>query len=207
MEKIVKTTVLALLCTLFTGKVCAQGWVCNPSDFENDMAVWLTVTVDDNAVTDLENYVVAAFVGTECRGVSEVVTSTQGTVLYLRIRSNKTAEEGITFQVYNKTEGRTMNSSTTINFTKDAVEGLPSSPFTVACAGIIPGDVNADGAVDIADAVCIVNHVVGKPNTTFIKAAADANNDGDVDIADAVHIVNFVVGKISSLARPAKELK
>ena len=63
-----------------------------------------------------------------------------------------------------------------------------------------PGDVNGDGDVDIADAVCIVNHIVGKPNTTFFEDAADVNNDGDIDIADAVHIVNYVVGKISALA-------
>ena len=70
------------------------------------------------------------------------------------------------------------------------------------CAAMIQqkGDVNGDGDVDIADAVCIVNYVVGKPNTTFIEAAADANGDGDIDIADAVHIVNYVVGKISALA-------
>jgi hypothetical protein len=66
---------------------------------------------------------------------------------------------------------------------------------------ILKGDVNGDGDVDIADAVCIVNHVVDKPNAKFIEAAADANGDGDVDIADAVHIVNLVVGKIEALAR------
>ena len=68
---------------------------------------------------------------------------------------------------------------------------------------VIKGDVNGDGTVDIADAVCIVNHVVGKPNIKFDKAAADANGDNDVDIADAVHIVNYVVGKISALSRSA----
>jgi hypothetical protein len=70
------------------------------------------------------------------------------------------------------------------------------------CAAMIQqkGDVNGDRDIDIADAVCIVNYVVGKPNTTFIAAAADANGDGDIDIADAVHIVNYVVGKISALA-------
>jgi len=69
-----------------------------------------------------------------------------------------------------------------------------------AGSAVTKGDVNGDGDVDIADAVCIVNYVVGKPNTTFIEAAADANGDGDIDIADAVHIVNYVVGKISTLA-------
>ena len=66
---------------------------------------------------------------------------------------------------------------------------------------VLKGDVNDDGAVDIADAVCIVNHVVGKPTPSFVVTAADANSDGDIDIADAVHIVNLVVGKIDALAR------
>ena len=63
------------------------------------------------------------------------------------------------------------------------------------------GDVNNDGDVDIADAVCIVNHVVGIPTPSFVAQAADVNGDGDVDIADAVRIVNLVVGKIQSLSR------
>ena len=63
------------------------------------------------------------------------------------------------------------------------------------------GDVNNDGDIDIADAVCIVNHVVGKPTPSFNDKAADVNDDGDIDIADAVRIVNFVVGKIDALAR------
>ena len=65
----------------------------------------------------------------------------------------------------------------------------------------VKGDVNGDGDVDIADAVCIVNHVVGKATPSFVAAAADVNGDGDVDIADAVRIVNLVVGKIDALAR------
>ena len=63
------------------------------------------------------------------------------------------------------------------------------------------GDANGDGSVDIADAVCIVNHIVGKATPAFIEAAADANGDSVVDIADAVRIVNLIVGKIDALAR------
>ena len=58
------------------------------------------------------------------------------------------------------------------------------------------GDANGDGVVDIADALCIVNYLMGNPSVDFNDAAADVNNDGVVDIADAVHIVNFVVGKM-----------
>ena len=88
--------------------------------------------------------------------------------------------------------------TTTVTVTIDNM----SATCTVV-VGVPPytkGDVNGDGDVDIADAVCIVNHIVGKPNATFFEDAADVNNDGDIDIADAVHIVNLIVGKISALA-------
>ena len=69
------------------------------------------------------------------------------------------------------------------------------------------GDVNGDGTVDIADAVCIVNHIVGKPTPVFIDAVADVNNDGAVDIADAVRIVNLIVGKIEAFARQRQSME
>lgn len=64
----------------------------------------------------------------------------------------------------------------------------------------VAGDVNDDGVVDIADAVCIVNYIVGKPNAVFFESAADVNNDDKIDIADAVRIVNYVLGNIPALA-------
>ena len=62
------------------------------------------------------------------------------------------------------------------------------------------GDVNGDETVDIADAVAVVNHVVGKANTSFVEQAADVNGDGVVNIADVVRIVNLVLGKNDALA-------
>ena len=57
------------------------------------------------------------------------------------------------------------------------------------------GDVNMNGQVDIGDAVCIVNYLVGKPNVTFNADAADLNHNDQIDIGDAVMIVNIIVGK------------
>lgn len=71
--------------------------------------------------------------------------------------------------------------------------------FTYQIPSVVLGDANGDGDVDIADAVYIVNYVVGKPSPDFNEAAADVNGDGDIDIADAVQIVNYVVGKINAL--------
>ena len=63
------------------------------------------------------------------------------------------------------------------------------------------GDVNEDGDIDIADAVCIVNHAIGKPNNKFVEKAADVDNDNEIDIADAVKLVNYIINKITVLAR------
>ena len=78
---------------------------------------------------------------------------------------------------------------------------LPETVSVLTVEDYVKGDANGDGVVDIADAVCIVNHVVGKETPAFVANAADANGDGVVDIADAVRIVNLVVGKIDALAR------
>ena len=70
---------------------------------------------------------------------------------------------------------------------------------------LIMGDVNDDGEVDVADAVTIVNRIIGKPTPAFIEEAADVNYDIDIDVADAVTIVNFIIGKISSFESNAEE--
>ena len=64
----------------------------------------------------------------------------------------------------------------------------------------VKGDVDGDGVVDLADAVLVINHYVGKPVATFNEKAADVDGDGVIDLADAVLIINYYVGKIDTLA-------
>ena len=54
------------------------------------------------------------------------------------------------------------------------------------------GDVNGDGVITVADAVCIINFVARKDNEVFIEANADVNDDGVITVADAVCIINIV---------------
>ena len=56
----------------------------------------------------------------------------------------------------------------------------------------IKGDVNGDGAVDIADVVAVYNIMAGKNTNGF---NGDVNEDGAVDIADVVAIYNIMAGK------------
>ena len=69
--------------------------------------------------------------------------------------------------------------------------------ITENCAAmlLINGDVNGDREVDIADAVCIVNYLMGNPPAGFNAVAADVNGDDMVDITDAETIVNIIINE------------
>ena len=58
--------------------------------------------------------------------------------------------------------------------------------------GILAGDLNRDGSIDLADVVFLINylHTLGPaPNPLEV---GDVNLDGLVDIADAVYLVNYL---------------
>ena len=181
-----------------------QHWQCDVYEYEYDMAVYFQLYKDELVITDYSDYEIAAFVGGECRGVAEFLSNPSDEQYgYIRIQSNVTAGETVIFRVYQRSTKKIFIVNESVTFVNMALEGMPSTPMALHMQGML-GDVNGDGIIDIADAVCIVNYVVGKPNTTFIEDAAEANSDGDIDIADAVHIVNLVVGKIPTLA-PSNE--
>ena len=55
------------------------------------------------------------------------------------------------------------------------------------------GDVNSDRELNVADIVEIVNYILGKPSTKFIKAAADLSGDDDVNVTDIVKLVSIIM--------------
>lgn len=81
--------------------------------------------------------------------------------------------------------------------TKPAVQSTQSK---ITIEDYTKGDVDGDGVIDLADAVLVINHYVGKPVAKFNEKAADVDGDGVIDLADAVRIINFYVGKVQSLA-------
>ena len=81
--------------------------------------------------------------------------------------------------------------------TKPAVQSTQSK---ITIEDYTKGDVDGDGVIDLADAVLVINHYVGKPVNKFVTKAADVDGDGVIDLADAVRIINFYVGKVQSLA-------
>lgn len=66
---------------------------------------------------------------------------------------------------------------------------------------ITRGDVNQDGAITAADAVCVMNHIVGLENETFDEAQADLDDDGDVTLGDAVRVVALALRQPANMPR------
>ena len=60
----------------------------------------------------------------------------------------------------------------------------------------IRGEVNDDGAVDLADAVYLLGALfpTGTPNNITCENAADANDDGAINLADAITILYSLFG-------------
>ncbi|MBD3218681.1 MAG: hypothetical protein GF310_10420, partial [candidate division Zixibacteria bacterium] len=60
------------------------------------------------------------------------------------------------------------------------------------CQGIC-GDANDDQAVNVSDAVWIINYVfIGGGQPLPVLACGDANGDGAVNVSDAVWVINYV---------------
>ncbi len=79
---------------------------------------------------------------------------------------------------------------------KDIPETMPANDITVQGEYIvILGDVNRSGVVDIADAIGLVNYILGKSTFIINEEAADVNQDGTVNIADAISIVNNILNQ------------
>ncbi|MBR5052314.1 MAG: dockerin type I repeat-containing protein, partial [Bacteroidaceae bacterium] len=59
------------------------------------------------------------------------------------------------------------------------------------------GDVNLDGAVDIADAVCVLNAMAGQTvaGDANVNGDFDANGNPVIDIADLVTVLNIMAGQ------------
>jgi hypothetical protein len=80
-----------------------------------------------------------------------------------------------------------------------AIRVVPEGGLTA----YIRGDANSDGAVDLADAIAILQHLFADGPGPCL-AAQDANGSGQGDIADAIFLLQylFVNGSVPPLPGP-----
>ncbi len=67
------------------------------------------------------------------------------------------------------------------------------------------GDTNADGGVNIADAVALLAYLFGGQTVPSCQDAADANDDGSLNIADAIAILSHLFSGTGDLNPPFSE--
>lgn len=61
----------------------------------------------------------------------------------------------------------------------------------------IPGDVNNDGVVSVADISATASYILGIVPKGFSKKAADSNNDGIISVSDLSLVANTILGNSS----------
>ena len=73
-------------------------------------------------------------------------------------------------------------------------DGGPDAPgyFTKKA---VPGDVNGDGTVDVADIATVISVMANTVPGASVSGAADVNGDGNVDVADIATIISIMAGK------------
>ena len=79
-----------------------------------------------------------------------------------------------------------------------------SSVLTVL--GVLQGDADGDGILDVADIVAMVNYILEIPSSDFVFLAADMNADGEVDIFDVMIAINLILNWSNSSESRARAI-
>ena len=181
---------IVLVCLLLSAAgALAAHWTVNTYAFQYDMTVYAVLQVNGRTVTDYSDYEVAALDRDgACRGVAKVQTATDGTkYLYLRIRSNETHGETLSFCVYQTSTNTETWMPETINFEAESVAGTPGEPIAFALSATKMGDVNGDGEVNEVDAQLILDLSVGQISLSDLAVPSAVSVPGGNDDAYEVN--------------------
>ena len=152
--------------------------VCEPIVYveEQMLTVGETAAIDLlQAVRDADNMAALAVTTANSADESVIRARVAGTTLYLDAVAT----------------GRT-----TVTVTTDSNGKMASKTFTVTVTrGSIPGDVDMDGSVSIADVTTLVDIIFGSVLTNYDRAAADLDSDGRITIADATMLIDKILSR------------
>ena len=71
------------------------------------------------------------------------------------------------------------------------IDAMAGMRLVLERIGVIPGDVNSDGVVDIDDLVVLIDYLLtSNPISNFNEKAADINNDNFIDIIDLTTLID-----------------
>jgi|GEM_PF-1695309 len=102
------------------------GWELNPLDYEYSANI--TAIISHDSTTVLPDFVVGAFVGGECRGISGSIEVLGADMYFLTLYANS-VNETVTFKVYDPATGDIYDLSNAVQFVVNQVLGSPMAPY------------------------------------------------------------------------------
>ena len=110
----------------------APDWKVNESSYQYTMTIQAKLNVDGVTLAN-QNDMVGAFVGNTCRGVAKLtyVATTKSYYAYLTVFSN-TANEVITFSIFNSTNNKITKVAKSINFNASQHTGNLFQSYSIA---------------------------------------------------------------------------
>jgi len=152
------SSILLLLAATFITNATTPKWNVNVHAYNNSMTITGIVNISGNELTNSSDSV-AAFVGTECRGVAALLPSSilGHSFAMLQIYSNTTGEK-ISFKVFHNSDGRIINIFDSCVFTSDASLGTFETPYvfsdkTVNGTSILTFSLDKTGEISVIDTV------------------------------------------------------
>lgn len=158
-----KKILFTLLTILLSPSLWAQEvshWPFDFHAFRYDMTANVVLQVSGTTLTDYANYEVAAFCNDECRGIADFqkVGDTQTQIGYLRIYSNNTTGDKITFKAYDKNRQREMIiPDAEIAFAENTIQGMPSTPLTLVAYYRYTVTTAANGNGTVSDGAVVLS--------------------------------------------------
>ena len=118
-----------------------------------------------------------------------LVTGTEGAVMNIRFDVDKNMAHGDYDVKFTNVQLTQKNGSdlTTVY--------APDFTLKMSVGAIALGDVNADGVVNVTDAISIIGYIVEERPTWFTESVADVNGDGFIDVADVVSVIDIVLSQ------------
>ncbi|UCE18438.1 MAG: carboxypeptidase regulatory-like domain-containing protein, partial [Gemmatimonadota bacterium] len=177
----------------YMGLTIAQGQTITGKDFtfesiSGEMSISGRVTYEAGGAAS--NVYVVAVLDMENSPAGYLITSTDGSGNY---RFDGLMEGDWTVGVYKEGYGSTP--AMIYEFLWPGVEITDADFILQASTGVVKGDVNDDGEIDLFDLLLIVNHILETETLDPDGVTkADCNNDGAIDLLDLLGIVNVILG-------------
>ena len=163
--------------TITNYNICDTGY-CEVWDYVNDVCLTSIVddppeTYDTMIVDTFYRYWICQEWGEDSQGQDSCLDWSSSTDDSWAATADSTSIDSIPWTIWN---------SETVEFVGGSVTIMP-----VAC-----GEANGDFAINIADAVYLINYIFKGGPPPEPSCIGDADGDGAVNIADAVYLVNYI---------------